>query len=296
MEIAYGVLVKGIYTKFENGKKKNWQKDIVAHAIVSPYWGMYVLDLAREALINIILELGDDFLYCHTDSAFFKNPYNHLDYINNYNKQIRDKFVEYCLYDAVNPILSTLVNGYMYDIDDEEDYTDYEYTLRLNSFKHEALFVKMAQLGSFMPEHNKFIQHFAVSGPNNYIYKDEDTGLMESAIGGMPKHYVQKYINADGEQKTRKVNALIAFTKPEDVFTMYFNKKHKYLDYIDSKIVKNEKAKVVKDGHIYWTNSYRYCFRKKINLTQDDIIAQAAEREQARIDHEKELGKITLVF
>lgn len=54
-------------------------------------WGVFITSYARRNLFTGILEFGNDYIYSDTDSLKVFNHMNHIDYINEYNKQITEK-------------------------------------------------------------------------------------------------------------------------------------------------------------------------------------------------------------
>lgn len=91
-EVVYGACAKGLYD-IDN---KAWA-DFKDKAILSPYWGIWTASYARFALVNFAILLGTDWLYSDTDSIFFKNPYLHVQLIEQYNKSRRAIMYKYCM-------------------------------------------------------------------------------------------------------------------------------------------------------------------------------------------------------
>lgn len=58
--------------------------------------GLYVSSYARKNLMSGIIAFGKDYIYSDTDSLKVTNYINHLDYINAYNEQIKEK-INKCL-------------------------------------------------------------------------------------------------------------------------------------------------------------------------------------------------------
>lgn len=61
-------------------------------------WGVYVTAYARYNLWTGIHEFKEDYIYSDTDSLKVINYKNHLDYIDNYNKEIKNKLQKACNY------------------------------------------------------------------------------------------------------------------------------------------------------------------------------------------------------
>ena len=59
-------------------------------------WGIYCTSYARRNLFTGILEIGADYIYCDTDSLKFTNLENHLEYFENYNKEVEHNLREMC--------------------------------------------------------------------------------------------------------------------------------------------------------------------------------------------------------
>lgn len=59
-------------------------------------WGIYVTAYARANLFTGIIEFGNDYIYSDTDSLKVLNADKHLDYINRYNENQRQKLYRAC--------------------------------------------------------------------------------------------------------------------------------------------------------------------------------------------------------
>lgn len=59
-------------------------------------WGVWVTAYARKNLWTGILNIGDDYIYSDTDSIKFLNYDNHINFINEYNKQVKYKLKLMC--------------------------------------------------------------------------------------------------------------------------------------------------------------------------------------------------------
>lgn len=73
---------------FKKSKTKGGFEVIQAKTLLSPYWGIWVTAHARRRILQTINYLGRDFIYCDTDSVYYKNPDKHKAYFENWNKQI----------------------------------------------------------------------------------------------------------------------------------------------------------------------------------------------------------------
>ncbi len=59
-------------------------------------WGVYVTAHARHNLFSAILEFGEDYVYCDTDSIKGLNFYKHVNYIKKYNEDVFLSLFEMC--------------------------------------------------------------------------------------------------------------------------------------------------------------------------------------------------------
>lgn len=70
---------------------------------LSYIWGVFITAYSRANVYTGILEFGEDYLYCDTDSNKVKNFNNHLDYINRYNKWITERLQNTMKHYNLNP-------------------------------------------------------------------------------------------------------------------------------------------------------------------------------------------------
>lgn len=119
---CYGMCVTDIVSDIEQCTfEDGWQKEKAnieesiekynndPHRFLSYIWGIFVTAYARKNLFEGIKSIGEDYIYCDTDSIKFFNKEKHDDYINRYNKKVTEKCEE-CLknYDLDISLLSPL--------------------------------------------------------------------------------------------------------------------------------------------------------------------------------------------
>ena len=91
----YGVMVTRqqleniTYTENEYGTTNNsCYYELIKLQVLLQQWGIYICSHNRYNLLSVLHQLGDDGLYCDTDSIKCINAWNHLDVFNQYNKRI----------------------------------------------------------------------------------------------------------------------------------------------------------------------------------------------------------------
>lgn len=99
----YGVMVTRqqlqnvTYTNNEYGTTNNSCYDeLIKSQVLLPQWGIYICSHNRYNLLSVLHQLGNDGLYCDTDSIKCINAWNHLDIFNQYNKRIEKINKEMC--------------------------------------------------------------------------------------------------------------------------------------------------------------------------------------------------------
>lgn len=68
-------------------------------------WGVWICANSRYALFTLKRELGDDYIYGDTDSAFFTNPDAHEEYFTKYDAGVRKKMQAMCDHYGIDPDL-----------------------------------------------------------------------------------------------------------------------------------------------------------------------------------------------
>lgn len=66
-------------------------------------WGVWVTAYARRNLFTGILEFNNDYVYSDTDSIKVLNANKHMDYINKYNKIIREQLLKAMKFHGISP-------------------------------------------------------------------------------------------------------------------------------------------------------------------------------------------------
>lgn len=61
-------------------------------------WGVFVTAYARRNLWSGIINIGEDYHYSDTDSIKVTNIEKHIDYINSYNEEVKEKLTKMCDY------------------------------------------------------------------------------------------------------------------------------------------------------------------------------------------------------
>lgn len=138
-------------------------------------WGIFITSFARHNLWEGILQFKDDYIYSDTDSIKAKNYKKHMDYINNYNKEITKK-LEACLDH--------------YDIDKEElRPTDKDGIAHpLGYWDFEGVYKNFKTLGA----KRYIVENLPYKAPHSMAkYKGD---ILEITIAGLPKDKGRDYL------------------------------------------------------------------------------------------------------
>ena len=141
---------------------------------LSPYWGVWVTSHARGNLFTILSQIGDDAIYCDTDSIYFKNPEKYIDIISQYNENVKRQNLE-------------IVNQW------NENHAA-EYQLDPECFADLGEFDKLLKTGNYT--------RFKTLGAKRYVKQWCENGQTktEQTIAGLPKTALMDYCkkhNAD---------------------------------------------------------------------------------------------------
>ena len=130
-------------------------------------WGIYTTALARNNLLNIVAEIGDNALYCDTDSVYVKNYKKYKKLIERYNNKVKKD----------NKALLDLWN---------EEHKENE---KVKPVEPEFFI----DLGCFDPiVKNDIFVRFKTLGAKRYL-KETKKGELEQVIAGLPKGKLQEY-------------------------------------------------------------------------------------------------------
>lgn len=58
--------------------------------VLSPYWGVWCTAIARNRILNAIDALGEDFVYCDTDSVYYEHEEDNTEYFDGWNQDVYD--------------------------------------------------------------------------------------------------------------------------------------------------------------------------------------------------------------
>lgn len=131
-------------------------------------WGVWVTAWARYELLNGVYEMGDDCIYCDTDSIKFVNLQKHEKYINNYNTYIMSLLKNTCnRYNLDETLLHPK------DVKGNEHWLGvWDYEGKYELFK--TLGAKRYMYTKYNKKKNRIETHITVSGLTNAYLNPED--------------------------------------------------------------------------------------------------------------------------
>ena len=150
----FGCIVKKLQDDLIKSPEAKWWADQLDN-IIKPQWGVYVTDHARKVLIDLIVKLGDAWLYSDTDSLFFVKTAATEKLLEEYNFSQKAKNAAMCQ----------------------------RYNLDFNLFD---------DLGCFDSD-SKHIIHFKTLGPKAYIYMTADEEFKFVMSGISEKYFWEAY-------------------------------------------------------------------------------------------------------
>lgn len=252
-EHVYGAMDSPVYGD------KSWVK-VKTEAVACPYWAIWMVSHARFALMTTAAALGTDFVYADTDSLFFKNPYLHVQLIEQYNRNMQAKVELYCLKHGL----------------------DFELYKELGTFKYEE---------DATPDHFTIIR-FKSCGPKRYIYvyeKENDGELIrkiETKIAGYAKQY-----HKNGEL----VNAWLNNYDDEDDLFEAFEDNTKITDYQRCRYFStedDEPCRLIYDGKMYVSKKYVITYYRQTHTSATDRFTDLLDKEAERKQKQHMLGKV----
>lgn len=126
-------------------------------------WGVYTTANARYNLLSMVFKIGDDCIYCDTDSIYIHDIDKYRNLIDDYNRVVMEKNLE-----TINAWNKT-----------------HEPDKRVNA----ELFVDLGTFDYLSPDN--YIK-FKTLGAKRYI-KTDKYGKTEQVVAGLPKHVLQEY-------------------------------------------------------------------------------------------------------
>ena len=151
-----------------NESVENYNKD--RNRFLFYAWGVWVTSYARKNLFNGILNMGNDYIYSDTDSLKILNREKHLDYFENYNKQVEIKLKNMCEY----------------------------YNIDFNLCKPKTIKGVEKLIGVW--DFEETYKHFKTLGAKRYLIEN-DSGNYEITIAGLPKNAINYIIKYAEENK-----------------------------------------------------------------------------------------------
>ena len=156
------------FTKYDRDGTKKFDYEYDKHMSMFAYsWGVWISAYARRNLLEVALEMGDDFIYGDTDSHFFKISDRCFKIIEDFNVKVVDKIKKMC---------------YIQDIDFE----------RTRPFNERT--GKHYQIGVLELEHS-CLEKFRCLGAKKYIF--ELDGKLHLTCAGVKKSAVKEIKKID---------------------------------------------------------------------------------------------------
>lgn len=163
--------------------------------ILSPYWGIWVTSHARGNLFKILSAIGEDALYCDTDSIYYINPDKHQDICDKYNDYIHTTNIEKveewnrnhgfdrAHYDTLND-------------DAKKSYSWQHCGLLVEHFITLGEFEKLNPLGNYTRFKTLGAKRYLKEGPELNSKTGEVETVIISTIAGLPKSALNDYCKA----------------------------------------------------------------------------------------------------
>lgn len=248
-EMCNGACIKSVYG-LDDGK---WSEIKKTKMYLSPYWGIWCMAHARYELLRIAMQMGNDFIYAHTDSIYFTNPVFHVDLIEEYNKNQENKIYRYCM----------------------EHGLDFSVYQNLGKFEYED------GADAYSPT----IIRFLANGPSRYCYtyiNEHHEHEVVIKAGGYAKQWLK-----DG----KLVNIWEYIFDNEDDVYANFNDDFKVTDIIRHVEPKDGPCMLVHNGKVYSSPSYALVYYEKTHTSYKERLVEAREAQAMLAGKQIELGK-----
>lgn len=139
-------------------------------------WGVWVTAYARRNVWQAIINAGEDYVYCDTDSVKMLNYEKHKGFVEAYNKAITEK-------------LETAVKYHRLDTDDLAPKNKHGERKPLGIWEHEGHY-----------------SHFKTLGAKRYMYKEGDA--FNLVVAGLSKQNGMDYIHRQCQGDTGRIFAM----------------------------------------------------------------------------------------
>lgn len=137
-------------------------------------WGIYTTALARNNLLSIVANIGEDALYCDTDSVYVKNHKKYKKLIERYNAKVRKE--------------------------NESLIEEWNETHKENETVKPVQTQYFVDLGTFDPIIKQDIYtRFKTLGAKRYIKESKKKGI-EQVIAGLPKGKLEDYCETENKE------------------------------------------------------------------------------------------------
>lgn len=221
----YGMMVMAIDHDIfeydsESGRWEDPKKPDIAEAIDAENkrfarftfyaWGVYVAAHARRRLWNAIINLKDDYVYCHTDSVKLRHMQNHGGYFLEYNRIMREQLRKASFY----------------------------HDIPMQMLCPKNIEGKEKPLGFWETDAQYF--EFKTSGAGRYFVLNAETKKYELCVSGLAPDLAGEYIG-----KVFKKNPMTSFRKGLRIPAEYSGRVvHYYIDSGYTAYVKDYKGRV----------------------------------------------------
>lgn len=240
-------------------KKERLEKSVTSYSSVLSYaWGVWVTAYARKNLLEMVKIIGDDVVYCDTDSIKYMNYEKYEKIIDKYNQELLTRGKE---------VLKS------YKIDE-------------NALSPEDIKGNIHPLGIFTDE--GVYTDFKTVGAKRYMTV-KNNNLLQITVSGIKKNYFYKWLNYTfgGNCLDIEKNATNDVEKMEYYKIQNEDEKEKIFD-----LFEDEKLEIPEE----YTGKMTHCYiDEKFTCNLTDYTGKVAEVTQQRYIHlEKQPFKMSL--